>query len=276
MSKLLSANFTRLKKDKVFWICFGFMVLIGIFIPVNKYMNMKKYNYIQTLDQGFFNYTLLIGVVLSVFCSLFLGTEYNDGTIRNKIVIGHTRTNIYLSNFITCIIADIFLCLAYLVPTLCLGTLLLGFFEADPKLILVFVFGAFVMSFAYAAIDILIAMLNQNKAIVAVLCILSAFLLLFAGVFINARLSSPESYPGYSYLINGEIIEEEEEPNPDYLRGTKRKVYEFFYDFLPGGQAIQFSAMLTEHPKRLILYSSIITILTTGCGLFFFQKKDLK
>ena len=34
MSKLLSANLMRLKKDKVFWIAFGFMFAAGIIFPV--------------------------------------------------------------------------------------------------------------------------------------------------------------------------------------------------------------------------------------------------
>ena len=43
----------------------------------------------------------VVGILISIFYSLFLGTEYNDGTIRNKLIVGHKRETIYLASFIT-------------------------------------------------------------------------------------------------------------------------------------------------------------------------------
>ncbi|WP_302013673.1 hypothetical protein [[Ruminococcus] torques] len=43
MSKLLSANFIRLKKDKFFWSGLVFMLAAGIFFPVMRYMDMSHY-----------------------------------------------------------------------------------------------------------------------------------------------------------------------------------------------------------------------------------------
>ena len=42
MSRLLSASFIRLRKDKLFWIGTLFMVAAGIFIPVMRYMDMQR------------------------------------------------------------------------------------------------------------------------------------------------------------------------------------------------------------------------------------------
>lgn len=102
MSKLLSAGFIRLRKDKIFWIALIFMFGAGVFFPVMRYIDMQKSGYINNIDNGFFACALFIGVVMAVFCSLFIGTEYSDGTIRNKVVIGQKRTSIYLSNLIIC------------------------------------------------------------------------------------------------------------------------------------------------------------------------------
>ena len=101
MTKLLSANFFRLKKNKCFWVCMIFMLAAGVFFPVMRYVDMQKSGTVNTLDNGFFACALFIGVLASVFCSLFIGTEYSDGTIRNKVVVGQKRSAIYLSNLIT-------------------------------------------------------------------------------------------------------------------------------------------------------------------------------
>ena len=100
MSKLLSANFIRLKKDKFFWSGLVFMLAAGIFFPVMRYMDMRQTQTINRIDNGFFGCALFIGIVMAVFCSLFIGTEYSEGTIRNKIIIGQKRGTVYLSNLL--------------------------------------------------------------------------------------------------------------------------------------------------------------------------------
>lgn len=127
MSRLLSASFIRLRKDKLFWIGTLFMVAAGIFIPVMRYMDMQRSQYTVTLDNGFFVGSILIGIVSAAFCSLFIGTEYNDGTIRNKVVVGHTRVSIYMANFITVAVASVIMCVVYFIAYLCVGIPLLGF-----------------------------------------------------------------------------------------------------------------------------------------------------
>ena len=278
MRRLLAANFTRLKRDKPFWIGMAFMMVCGILMPVMRYITMQhSIGYTTNLDDGFFSYALFIGIVSSVFCSLFVGTEYSDGTIRNKIVVGHMRADLYLSNLIVCMAAGFLLCIVYLISVLAVGIPLLGFFKNNIATIILFIGCVFIMTFAFTAIFVLIAMLNQNKAVVCVICILGAFIFLTAGSYINARLSEPEMYDSYSYVNGtGEIVKEDPEPNPNYLRGTERKIYEFLYDFLPGGQAVQFSAMEAAHLLPMILYSLGIIVFSTGFGVFFFQRKDLK
>ena len=67
-----------------------------------------------------------------------------------------------------------------------------------------------------------------------------------------------------------------EEPNPKYLKGTKREIIQSLYDINPGGQAIQCANMTAVNPLRLPLYSLGIIVLATGAGAVLFQKRDLK
>lgn len=278
MSKLLSANFSRMKKDRIFWIGMAFTLAMGIFSHIMYYkQNIQYPEYPITLESGFFIPAMFIGIIASVFCSMFIGTEYNDGTIRNKITVGHSRTAVYLSNLTVCIAACILMCLTFTVVYTAIGYFHLGWFKSDLKTIFIFFIAMLMMAVLNCAIFTLIAMLNQNKAVSAVVCILLAFGMLFLGTYINTSLNEPEIYDAYTYVNdNGEIESDEAEPNPNYVGGTKRKVYEFINDFLPGGQAVQIANMSAPKPEIFILYSSVILVITTGAGAFIFRKKDLK
>lgn len=274
MSKLLSANFMRLKKDKFFWIGIAFMFAAGVFFPVMRYADMKQTGTINNIDNGFFGCALFIGIIMAVFCSLFIGTEYSDGTMRNKIVIGHKRASIYLANFITSVIISIFMSIVFFLPYLCVGVPMLGFFEMDIKLVLLFLLAALTLSVAFSSIFTLISMLSHNKVITAIICILLVFLLLFAGAWMNKMLSEPKTDMGLVMTETGQ--EYEELPNPKYLEDKERNAVQFFYDFVPGGQVIQCMSLEAVNIERLPIYSLIIVILTTGAGVIFYKKKDLK
>lgn len=274
MSKLLPANFMRLKKDKFFWIGIAFMFAAGVFFPVMRYADMKQTGIINNIDNGFFGCALFISIILAVFCSLFIGTEYSDGTMRNKIVIGHRRASIYLANFITSAIVSIAMSIMFFLPYLCLGVPMLGFFEMDMKLVLLFSLTTFTLSVAFSSIFTLIAMLCHNKANAAVICILLAFALLFSGLILNRMLDAPEIIGGYTMGANGELVYGES-PNPKYLDGTKRELVQTIYDINPGGQATQCMLLKAVNIERLPIYSLIIVILTTGAGVIFYKKKDL-
>ena len=129
---------------------------------------------------------------------------------------------------------------------------------------------------ALTALFTLIAMLCQNKSHTVAGCILLVFVLLFIGVYITSALNEPEYLAGYSYTEDGVTVEEPEPKNPNYISGTKRQVYEFMQDFTPGGQMLQISDMDAEKPTMLALYDGIILLVSTGCGLVFFRRRDLK
>lgn len=277
MRKLLSANLLRMIKNKIFWLGTIFMLVFGIAMPVMHYFSMQKYNYTMYIDMGFFTCTVLLMIIMAVFCSLFLGTEYSDGVIRNKIVVGQKRTVIYFSNLITCVIAGIIMCAVWFVSYLSVGLPLLKGFQTEINTVFLYLLCVLILIIAFTSLYTLIAMTNQKKSIIAVVCVLCAFLLLFAEVYITASLNEPEMYSSYSYIDDsGNIVTEEAEANPHYLRGTMRGIYEFLDDFLPGGQALKIANMSAENPWLLMLYSSIIIVGTTGAGLWVFRKKDLK
>ena len=224
-----------------------------------------------------FVYVTVIGILLAAFISLFIGTEYNDGTIRNKLVIGHTRSAIYLSNLIVCLAAGLLMCLSFLCASLLIGIPLLGPFSINVQDIAVMVLVSFMMSFAFTGLLTLTAMICQSRAVTAVINILAVFFLLLVSMVITSGLNQPEVWESYSYIDDsGNEITVPAEPNTDYPRGAVRDVMEFCNDFLPTGQVMQLSMMSVDDPGLLSVYSAGILLVTTGAGIFIFRKENIK
>lgn len=276
MNKLLSANFARLKKDKTFWIGMMFMFGFGIFLVINQYREHIKFDTEMVLDNSFFYYSIIIGILCAVFCSLFLGTEYSDGTIRNKLVVGHTRETIYLSNLIVTTVASLLMCLSFIIAVSALGIPIIGFLRTDIKVLLMMILASILMVLAFSSIFTLISMLGQSKAIVAVISIIGVFILLFAAVYIMTRLDAEEFYNGYVFTDSLGTSYADQIPNPKFLEGTERTIYQFVLDFLPTGQGLQITSTTAVHLWQMPLYSLIITTITTTVGVLFFRKKDIK
>jgi len=241
------------------------MSLVGIGFPIMNYKVMIKNDFPLFIDNSFFMGTMFIGILLSIFCSLFIGTEYNDGVIRNKIIVGKNRIAIYFSNLLTCILAGILMCFVSLISCFIVGI---------PLLVAICML---LLSVSFASIYTFITMIIPNKATSAVICLLTAFLFLGVSTYISARLNEPKVYDEYVYMNeSGQMKTEKAEPNPNYVSGTKRELYEFINEFLPGGQSFKIAQMSSESPERLMIYSIVIIVLTTGAGVWIFKKKDLK
>lgn len=276
MRKLLRAGFSRLCRDKVFWISVILMLIYGIVLPVIHYIDNVNNMTGWTWDSTLFSYVMWIPILLSLTTAFFIGCEYSDGTMRNKLIAGHYREHIYLANMIVSVSMGIVLSIAFFIPYTCIGIPLLGVEKKDCLSIIIHIGLNVAVVTVFSAIFTCVTMLCQNKAYAVAGCILLTFILLFFGVHIISSLNEPEYYDAYSYTENGVTVEEAESKNPNYLSGTKRKVYEFLYDFTPGGQVLQIGNMNAEKPVRLVLYDVIIGGGVTGCGVMLFRRKDLR
>ena len=276
MTALLSAMGFRLRRSKSFWCLMAFEGIVGLVIPILNYRNNLNFQQEIPLDSNSFAFVTFMVVLSAVLASLFLGTEHSDGAIRNKIIVGNRRHQIYLANLSAVYLGSLLLCACFLVPYLAVGIPLLGFYQTEISVILLNLLTAAVLMLAVTSIYTALTMLNQNKAIVVAVCILLSFAILMVGAYINAALTAPEFLDGISIDQATGVLQQEVIPNPRYLRGTMRKVFEFFYDFLPGGQAIQLSSMEVAAPWRLMAYSLVISLVSSTVAVFFFRRKDLK
>lgn len=275
MNKLLTASFFRLFRSKAFWLGSILMFAYGVYSPIMRYLESVEVNFPVYLEGMFFSCALFIAIIMSVFCSLFLGTEYSDGTVRNKCIVGHKRTAIYFTNLIVSCVASILILAAYCIPTFAIGLPLLGT-RTGALTYVVVMFAIFLMAFSYIALFTMICMLCHNRTISSVICILGTFILLFVGIYLNTRLEEPETYSAYEYTDTEGASFSEEIPNPYYLREAEREICAFLFDFLPGGQTIQLSRDEHDRPFLLAAYSAIICITASGAGILLFRRKDIR
>ena len=182
MGLLLSANFFRLRRSAAFWVSMAVMAGIGVFEVTAGYFSARELGMEVPLENRYFIFALLSGIVLSAFSSLFLGTEYSDGAVRNKIIAGHPRSAVYLASLLTSAAVGVLLCCAYILAVLALGIPLLGFFRMELRAVGWFTVCVLVMTAALAALFTLVSMLSRNKAAAVVIALTLAYLLLFLGI----------------------------------------------------------------------------------------------
>lgn len=286
MSKLLNANFARLWKSRIFWLGMLFATGLSALLVIAKSEDIKRYSEIYAnQDASYRNADGLIflgGLYLifaaAVFIGVFVGTEYSDGTLRNKLIIGHSRSSIYISNLIVCTTAGIIMHLTYIITTILLGNLLLEDSTLTFKKILLLTLMGTAAMIAASSLLVMISMLIHSKSAGAVAVLIAAIVMFFSSITIFQSLSAPEYYEAYSYIDEdtGKPVVVEKEKNTHYLTGTKRKVYEFFNDFLPTSQLYKVASLDSSKPDIALIYDGIILLITTTAGIAVFRRKNLK
>lgn len=188
---------------------------------------------------------------MSVFVSLYVGTDYHDGTLRNKLISGLSRNSIYLSNLcISYPVGILSVLFAYLVGAAA-GNSLFGMFEMPAKQMILTGIVGILLNLAYISIFNMISMLSSSKT-----------------------LSQPE-WIDQALIQNGETIMETVK-NPRYMTGMTRTIYQNIIDFLPSGQAVQILNQEDIQAGKMILYSVFIIFGTNIAGLQIFKRKDIK
>lgn len=274
MSRLLRAGFMRLRKNKLFWLLTSFSIVLALFMIYARYRDMKNYGDVIEVEQLMLNYATIIGIVISIFTSLFLGVEYSDGTIRNKISVGHKRIHIYLSNFILTTMVSLFSYILLIVVVLLIGVPLFGKITMSIPWLLTLLGCIFLAVVAYSALFTFIAMVIPNKAVTAVVSIMLAFGLMMTALTCLTMVEATEYVPVTS-LVDGEFITETVK-NPKYPSETERMVYQTLLDVNPAGQMFQLAGREAQNLNLLPIYAlGLSTLLTLG-GIVLFQKKDLK
>jgi ABC-type transport system involved in multi-copper enzyme maturation permease subunit len=253
-----------------------------------RWLDVRQYPEIYAaLDVSYSNVDGLIFVcgvyllfAMAAFVAIFVGTEYSDGTIREKIIIGHTRQNIYFSKLIVCMAANMIMYVISIVFALFLGFIFLNGTTIPMSKILLHSAVEILAAFAITAFLLFVSMTVTNRSISAIISILSMMIMFGMTLTVCNRLSAEQYYEPYSYIDDlGNVVVVDGEMNPRYLTGTKREVYKFLNDFMPVSQMYQI--LMYENGDILnfdwmVSFDVCTIIILTGAGVVLFKKKNLK
>ena len=248
MRDIFRAYIARLFRNKLFLAGTALAFAITYYITANG-LTIHRFGMYET-D---FDYTLTVSLGIpcffSVFTASFLGTEYSEGTIRNKIAGGKTRTGIYAASFAVMAAALLTMTAAWLA-----GGLLGANTLPDSVFIVQSAAKVFFYNLANIAVLVLLSMMITKPRISIVLefCIFEfgAFAALaFQGLMVIAKDGA------YSVL-------------------------RFLNNFLPFGQWLT-SSLLGDREYMmsfgtLTCFSLMITAAMTAAGLVLIRKKDIK
>jgi len=280
MRKLLSANFSRLWKSKIFWVLEVISAIAGAVFYILAIINTKNIGenwYLASGNYYFFIGLVIVGAVMAVFTAFYVGLEYDHGTIRNKLNVGSTRNSIYLANLVVVVTAGILFTITHIAASAAVGLPFLGglLWEALAPV------GwriptAMVMLLCYAAVFTCIAMLDSNKSRSLLISFVLALAMTFGGLFTTARLNEPEFTSRMVMQADGSYQRESGLPNSRYISGTTRTIYAFVDACIPSAQAYNIARSEGEFNPLSVICLSGVTAVCTAAGVTLFKKKDIK
>lgn len=284
MGKLIISEALRMSKTLCFKIYMIFAAAYGVTTVLSEYTSVVRmrnggYDVDFAVDGIAFGGCGSVLVAGAVFAGMFIGREYSDGTVRNKLVVGHGRCGIYLSNFIVCTAANVIAMLVSFIVTFALGIPLLGIkMTAGETALLILL--SIISCIAVTSVLVLIPMLIGKKSAAVAILILSVFFMFGLTSYIDSRLREPEYSGGMEMVVTEEgkteFREMEQTKNPLYLDEDTRKVFEFFDDFLPSSQLYHIASLDSPELAKTAVYDIIVLIAVTEAGILVFRKKDIK
>ena len=260
MDRLLKASMRRMIKNKMFLFSVIFQIGFALFAI------LPMYGMEFSVGNGFLLADSLLTLVLSaVFVHFFLRSDYHGGMARNKIITGHSRGKIYISNFISALTGS---WIFFLTPIAV--SLVLALFTDVTLGVSAAVFAVRMAVFlsaetAMCGIYVLAAFFFKNMGATASFFI--ALAMFTVSIFCTLNAVSPED--------TAEIFES---ANIDIQLNQSNALNEILLNVLPTSHIVKLMVIEPPINEMLILplYSLIIIAATTGFGVLLFSGKDLK
>lgn len=265
MCNLLNESFARLFRNKTFRVCLVLVIALPTFL-----IGMAKIIALQegstsslSADDSLFIMLEMTPLFIAIAAGLFITSDFRHNTIRNKIICGYTRTQIYIANWITCVfVALIF----YLLSTAVTVGLMSLFFKTGDL---------FTSANLYYFLIAIPTLISFTSITVMMTMILRTAASAFFSYFIHMILSI------FNLIVN--LID-------------NNALKKFFNLFLPINQLENIKSRCIESDSKSViggllgkyfipkgfeavampLYAAILIVIVSALGIMHFNKSDVK
>ncbi len=210
MKSLLKSDLFRARKDKVLWI--GLFVTIGL-VLFQVILSKILVSTMSSENEGIISSNLAstglalwsngvsingntAQLLVPVFVTIFIVKEFSDRTIRNKLIVGYSRSQIYFSIIIVHIIVSLVYLFAASITGLIFGSLFFGFgvdFSADAVGVLLIGFILqFILSYMLIGFAIVFAINKQSLILGIIIPLVVVFI--FSIIYMVAVLGVSEGF----------------------------------------------------------------------------------
>lgn len=294
MNRLLRADFSRLFKRKLFWAEALFMIAYSIMNIFTSLMDGKQYGVVYYTEGNLFAGGMLGAFCMMVLVPFFIGAEYSDKTIRNKLIVGHGKEKVFLSNVITMLAAGGILLTLWNISFLTMGSLLLGFKNSflEDALLCIEVYLAL---FTVIVLFVIVSMFITSRY-VSVTVGIGIFLFLFIySISTIERLKAQEYLVEYftqdgeyvnlddGIIIAGDDSEaffsslvKKEVQNPSYISdGFGREALKTYLKVSPVAQLVGLCGYFETGFVWYIVSDNILILLLTFGGAWIYRRKEI-
>ena len=257
MTNLLRVNLYRMRKDILLYVCLAVSIVM-VFASAATFQMLGLLTGVDAEALGMFasGKTMLLnalspmnnmGMLIPILLILMLARDYSNGTIRNKIICGYSRTTVFMASWVSALIFGAAMLLINMLGNLGIGCLLFGYGEpfddkAVRELLTIIVLGVMVYE---VFISIAHLLMHIMKVYGCVLYIMVSFLLLgISGV--------------------GEVAQD-------------NKIVALLLDCNPLAQMECLINGIWQDKIGVIVGSSLLYfVVLSAIGIFYMKKKDLK
>lgn len=278
MRKLFRASFSRKVNKRLIRNELMIAGLLSAFIILNGYFHTNLTNaYIYKLVARFFGYAPLMGLFIAIFSAHLWGVDYEYGTLRNKIICGYTRAEVYFSNLTLIICVGVSTALMWLIINVMLGIPLLGkpSLNLSSEDMVFYILSSLLMVAALASVCCMLTSLIDNKNSAMLLCMGVIVIMVIIGMLLYDRFAEPELLDGWMSNLSDPSVRWHPK-NEKFVGGPYRILLELLICLTPGGQGVILCEEGVEHLIILPLCSAFVIFSTSFIGSHFFKKKNLR